>query len=177
MVGAAIATCQAAWCLAAAESYIARATEAVALKSRAAAISDTYANQGARAGAVLPFTSALAGLAAASCAAAVEALPLLPNPLAQSVGCFAFPAVGAVFAGAAALSRARCEVDAAAATEAALDMVITEAVDEMREKMGKDGWSKRLPVALQDVIALGRSSLAFLRRRLAERFRRRPRPA
>ena len=53
--------------------------DAVALKTRAAAVSDTYANQGTRSGAILPFTSALGGLCAAGAAAIVEALPLIPH--------------------------------------------------------------------------------------------------
>ncbi len=36
---------------------IAEATNAVALKARSAAVADTYANQGSRSGAILPFTS------------------------------------------------------------------------------------------------------------------------
>ena len=44
---------------------MASATEAVALKARSSAVADTYANQSSRAGSILPFTSALAGLCAA----------------------------------------------------------------------------------------------------------------
>ena len=57
IVCAAIAAAQAAYYLAIAEYSIAEATNAVALKARAAAVADTYANQGSRSGAVLPFTS------------------------------------------------------------------------------------------------------------------------
>lgn len=67
---------------------VARAVDAVALKARAAAVSDTYANQGARSGAILPFTSALGGLCAAAAAATVELVPLIPNILPLQVGIF-----------------------------------------------------------------------------------------
>jgi len=43
------------------------------LKARAAAVSDTFANQWARSGAILPFTSALGGLCAAATAAVSKA--------------------------------------------------------------------------------------------------------
>lgn len=51
--------CVVAYYLAIAEYAIAEATNAVALKARAAAVADTYANQGSRSGAVLPFTSGI----------------------------------------------------------------------------------------------------------------------
>ena len=66
IVATATAAAQSAYSLAVTEYNIAQAADAVALKSRAAAVADTYANQGARAGAILPFTSALAGLCAAA---------------------------------------------------------------------------------------------------------------
>lgn len=119
IICAAVAAAQAAYYLTNAEYALSAATEAVALKSRAAAIADTYANQGSRAGAVLPFTSALAGLCAAASAAAVEFLPLISMVELQSViSCF-FPAGAALFAAAASVSKARCEVDASAASSAA----------------------------------------------------------
>jgi len=119
IVCAAIAAAQAAYLLSVAEYSIASATDAVAIKSRAAAISDTYANQGSRAGAVLPFTSALAGLCAAASAAAVELLPLVGAVEIQSLIALLFPTGAAMFAAAASVSKARCEVDAAAASAAA----------------------------------------------------------
>lgn len=67
------------------EYTLAIATDAVAVKCRIAAVADTYANQGARAGALLPFTSALAGLCVAGAAFVVEI-----NPLAACI----FPALG-----------------------------------------------------------------------------------
>lgn len=91
----------------------------VALKSRAAAIADTYANQGSRAGAILPFTSALAGLCAAASAAAVEFLPFVSMVEMQSLIAAVFPTGAALFAAAASVSKARCEVDASAASTAA----------------------------------------------------------
>ena len=56
VITAATAAALCAYYLANAEYYLSQATDAVALKSRAAAIADTYANQGARSGAILPFT-------------------------------------------------------------------------------------------------------------------------
>jgi len=119
VVCAAVAAAQAAYYLSIAEFAIAEATDAVSLKSRTAAVADTYANQGSRAGAVLPFTSALGGLCAAASAACVEVLPLVPFWELQSLLAVIFPAGAAMFAAAAAVSKARCEVDAAAASAAA----------------------------------------------------------
>lgn len=119
IVCAAFATAQAAYYLASAEYEIARAMDAVALKARSAALADTYANQGARSGAILPFTSALGGLCAAATAAAVEVLPLVSAVEAQALLITIFPSLGALFAAAASVSKARCEVDASAAAEAA----------------------------------------------------------
>ena len=48
-------------------------------------VSDTYANQGARAGAILPFTSALSGLCAATTVAVVEALPRMEQRPLQEI--------------------------------------------------------------------------------------------
>jgi hypothetical protein len=59
IVCAAIAAAQAAYYLSIAEYSMAEATNAVSLKARAAAVADTYANQGSRSGAILPFTSGL----------------------------------------------------------------------------------------------------------------------
>ena len=73
IIAAATAAAQCAYSLASAEYNLAAAVESVAVKTRAAAIADTYANQGARAGSILPFTSALSGLSAAVTVAVVEA--------------------------------------------------------------------------------------------------------
>lgn len=122
-----------------AEETVARATDAVALKARSAALCDTYANQGARSAAILPFTSALAGLCAAATAALVE-LPLLgalgemggvAGTLSQSLTAAALPTLGSLFAAAASVSKARCEVDAEAANQAANLLV-------MEDKNGDD---------------------------------------
>jgi len=112
VVCAAVAAAQAAYYLSTAEFAIAESTDAVALKSRTAAVADTYANQGSRAGAVLPFTSALGGLCAAASAACVEVLPLVPLWELQTLLAVLFPAGSAMFAAAAAVSKARCEVGA-----------------------------------------------------------------
>jgi hypothetical protein len=76
IIVAALAAAQSAYYLADSEYSLARATDAVAVKSRSAAVCDAYANQGARSAAILPFTSALSGLCAAATAAIVE-LPFL----------------------------------------------------------------------------------------------------
>lgn len=119
IVCTAIAAAQAAYYLAIAEYFLASAVEAVALKSRSAAVADTYANQSSRAGAILPFTSALAGLCAAATAAAVELIPMIEMVELQSVIVSFFPAGAAMFAAAASVAKARCEVDALAASYAA----------------------------------------------------------
>jgi hypothetical protein len=89
-----------------------------------------YANQGARSASILPFTSALSGLCAAATAAIVE-LPFIEHlassrtPSAILLEMFAistFPALSALFAAAASVSKARCEVDAEAAMQAASTM-------------------------------------------------------
>ena len=123
IVATATAAAQSAYSLAVTEYNIAQAADAVALKSRAAAVADTYANQGARAGAILPFTSALAGLCAAASAALVEVSPYLSLPL---------PAIGGVFAAAASVSKARCEIDAEAAATAATELSNTPETEPIR---------------------------------------------
>ena len=110
VVATATAAAQAGYYLASAEYSVARATEAVSIKARMAAIADTYANQAARFSALLPFTSALAGLCAAVATAVVEVQPALSA---------IFPIVGALFAASASVSKACCEADAAAAYSAA----------------------------------------------------------
>jgi hypothetical protein len=100
---------QSAYYMTVAEYSIAVATDAVALKARSAAVSDFYANQASRAGAILPFTSALAGFCAAASAAAVELLPFV-NTAEQAIVALLFPSGAALFAAAAAVSKARCQV-------------------------------------------------------------------
>ena len=109
IVCSAVAAAQSAYYLAVAEYFVSVATDAVALKARTAAVSDFYANQASRASAILPFTSALAGFCAAASAAAVELLPFV-NTLEQSLVALIFPCGAALFAAAAAVSKARCEV-------------------------------------------------------------------
>jgi len=129
IVVAALAAAQSAYFLAAAEGVVARATDAVALKARSAAVCDTYANQGARNSAILPFTSALFAFCAAATAATVE-LPFLDtvSTLYGTVGevalVSAFPILSSAFAAAAAVSKARCEVDAEAAAQAASTLAL-----------------------------------------------------
>jgi hypothetical protein len=132
IVVTAIAAAQSAFYLSECENALARATDAVALKSRSAAVCDTYANQGARSAAILPFTSALSSLCAAATAAIVE-LPLLeslakiggvPGTLSSVALVAFFPALSSVFAAAASVSKARCEVDAEAAIQAAATLAL-----------------------------------------------------
>ena len=126
----ATAAAQTAYYLAQSEFELSRATDAVALKARSAAVCDTYANQGARSAAILPFTSALSSLCAAATAAIVE-LPFLealggstPGTLVQVLIVSAFPACSALLAGAASISKARCEIDADAASLAASTLAL-----------------------------------------------------
>jgi len=129
IVIASLAAVQSAYFLAQAEGVVARATDAVALKARSAAVCDTYANQGARNSAILPFTSALSAFCAAATAATVE-LPFLDtvSALYGTVGEVAlvslFPILSSTFAAAAAVSKARCEVDAEAAAQAASTLAL-----------------------------------------------------
>jgi len=132
IVTAAIASCQAAYYITLAEYAIAEATTAVAIKAKTAAVADTYANQGSRAGAVLPFTSALAGLCAAASAAAIELIPLIHMVEMQSLLAIIFPTGASMFAAAASVSKARCEVDASAASVA----VSTLATNELNKGRG-----------------------------------------
>jgi len=124
-----LAAAQSAYFLAQAERVVARATDAVALKARSAAVCDTYANQGARNSAILPFTSALSAFCAAATAATVE-LPFLEtiSTLYGTMGEVAvvstFPVLSSAFAAAAAVSKARCEVDAEAAAQAASTLAL-----------------------------------------------------
>mmetsp|Transcript_25279 Transcript_25279/g.39153 ORF Transcript_25279/g.39153 Transcript_25279/m.39153 type:complete len:606 (+) Transcript_25279:140-1957(+) len=120
----ALAAMESAFFLAQAEYTLSRATDAVALKARSASVADTYANQGARSGAILPFTSALSALCAAATAAIVE-FPLPGHNLVLQGGVYSiFPAFAAMFSAAASVSKARCEVDAEAATQAASTLAL-----------------------------------------------------
>ncbi len=138
IIVAALAAAQSAYILTQSEYFLARATDAVALKARSAAVCDTYANQGARSAAILPFTSALSGLCAAATAAIVE-LPFLESLSARGTlaGLSAemvvvafFPAFSALFAAAASVSKARCEVQAEAAVQAASTLALEYNADE-----------------------------------------------
>ena len=132
IVVAAIAAAQSAYFLTLAENTLSRATDAVALKARSAAVCDTYANQGARSSAILPFTSALSSLCAAATAALVElpfveslaAMSTTPSIMLQIVTVSAFPTLAALFSAAASVSKARCLVDAEAAKQAACTLAL-----------------------------------------------------
>jgi len=129
IVISAFAAAESAWFLAQTEYVLARAVDAVALKTRSAAVCDTYANQGSRSAAILPFTSALSALCAATTAAIVE-LPFFEASTSavtifgQVLGISVFPTLAALFAGAASVSKARCEVDAEAALQAASTLAL-----------------------------------------------------
>jgi hypothetical protein len=132
VVVAALAAAESAYFLTQAEYALSRGQDAVALKARSAAVSDTYANQGARSAAILPFTSALASLCAAATAAIVE-LPFLEslaaaggplNTVVEMAFVVAFPTCSALLAAAASVSKARCRVDAEAATQAASTLAL-----------------------------------------------------
>ena len=134
----ALAAAQTAFYLAQSEYALSRATDAVAVKSRSAAVCDAYANQGARSAAILPFTSALSGLCAAATAAIVE-LPFLETlSAAGTLGGLSsemavvgfFPAFSSLFAAAASVSKARCEVQAEAATQAASTLALEYSPNE-----------------------------------------------
>lgn len=224
IVAAAVGAAQCAYSLASAEYTLSAAVESVALKSRTAAVSDTYANQGARAGAILPFTSALSGLCAATTVAVVEVLPLISAPIGQvrllpcrtisclptpvralsrlvtpsnafpclptpsrafphlltiapshspqSLVCVTFPAVGALIAAAASISKARCEVDAEAATAAATQLAETDA--GVRERNPIRATAELVRLTVRGVVSDGRRRLTpkELLRNLLNGFRR-----
>ena len=95
-----------------------------------------YANQGSRNSAILPFTSALSAFCAAATAATVE-LPLV-HSVSAAYGVMGevalisfFPTLSSAFAAAAAVSKARCEVDAEAASQAASTLALE--YDEMKK--------------------------------------------
>ena len=138
IVIAALAAAQSAYYLTLSENVLSRAMDAAALKARSAAVCDTYANQGARSAAILPFTSALSSLCAAATAALVE-LPFLeslaaahsiPSIGAEVVLVSVFPTLAALFSGAASVSKARCKVDAEAAKQAACTIALQYTEDE-----------------------------------------------
>lgn len=123
---ASIAAAQSAYFLAKAEYIIAKATEAVSLKAKSAAISDTYANLSAKSASILPFTSALSSASAAGAAAFVELIPFHSFPLFWECAiASAFPLISSVFATAASVSKERSVVD----TEAAMQAASTLALD------------------------------------------------
>jgi len=172
IIASAVAAAQCAYSLAVVEFSLATAVESVALKARAAATSDTYANQGARAGAILPFTSALSGLCAATTVAIVEVLPLIASPFGESLVCAFFPAVGATIAGAASISKARCEVDAAAATAAATELADTYLEGSQKNPLEATGELVLLTLrALRRSLSLRRLNPGFIFGALLRKWR------
>jgi hypothetical protein len=161
VIVAALAAAESAWFLAQAEYALGRGQDAVALKARSAALCDTYANQGARSSAILPFTSALASLCAAATAAIVE-IPFVEglasaggvwNTLAEMLIVTTFPTFSALFAAAASVSKARCKVDAEAATQAASTLAL-----EYDEGNGQENPIMR---PFQSVLELMKLSVTF----------------
>lgn len=132
IVVAALAAAQSAYFLTLAENVLSRGMDAVALKARSAAVCDTYANQGARSSAILPFTSALSSLCAAATAALVElpfveslaAVNTVPSIMVQIVLVSIFPTMAALLSAAASVSKARCKVDSEAAKQAACTLAL-----------------------------------------------------
>jgi len=92
-----------AYNLAEAETVVAEVTLKVAFISKAAAKADVFANKAASEAAVLPFTSAIAGVSTALAAALVEV-----SPVAASF----IPLFGAVASGVGASAASRSEMDA-----------------------------------------------------------------
>jgi hypothetical protein len=134
----ALAATQTAFSLAQCEYSLARATDAVAIKARSAAVCDAYANQGARSASILPFTSALSAFCAAATAALVE-LPFVESLsaagtatglLSQMTIIAIFPAFSALFAAAASVSKARCEVQTEAAVQAASTLALEYKIND-----------------------------------------------
>ena len=135
IVVASLAAAQSAFLTAQAENTLARATDAVAIKARSAAVCDTYANQGSRSGAILPYTSALGALCAAATAALVQ-LPLgmfargifgtasVAVVVSESMIVAIFPTLASLCAAAASVSKARCQVDAEAASQTASTLAL-----------------------------------------------------
>lgn len=110
IVCTAIATLATTTSFALSEYLVAAAMDSVASRARCSSVADTYAEQGMRAGAVLPFLSSLAGLCAAGSVAVGEILPLIHNPFLQSIAAMLLPAGTSLFAAAATISKAKCEV-------------------------------------------------------------------
>lgn len=138
VVAATVAMFQAHYYWRSAEYEISIALDSVSRKRRAAAISDTYGNQGMRSGAILPFTSVLSGLAAATSLAAVETLSEFNDmPLAQSAIALSCPLFATALAAAASVSKARSEVNAEAARVAA-------------ETFASTGNTIKVPTALEE---------------------------
>lgn len=119
VVVSAVAALQAAVSLGASEYSLSKAMESVGTKTRSAAVTDTYANQGMKQGAILPYTSALGVLCIAVTVCAVEFTPFLGGLAQEAVVGAIFPGLGCLVAAAASISRARCEENAEAATQAA----------------------------------------------------------
>lgn len=119
-----IAGIQTAFSVLEAEYGIARGVEAVALKTRAAAISETYAFTGKRSSARLPQSSALAALSIACSIMVAEACS--PITVLGLTALAVFPAYGAIVAASATVPKTRCEVDAEAAAVAGTELTLQQ---------------------------------------------------
>lgn len=140
VVAAAGAAAQCTYSLVTAEYILAAAVESVSLKSRTAALSETYSNQASKASSILPFTSALSGACLATAVVAVEVCPALGltfghgalGVFSEAVMCGFFPVAGAIFAAASYISSTCATIDADAATEAA------DKIPDSRAVLGSD---------------------------------------
>lgn len=110
VVCSAVATAQAAYSLSILEKALAEGEDSIAIKARARAMASTYTHQATRAGALLPYTSALGALCVAGSAAVAEFLPLVPFMPARYLAAAVFPVASSAFAFAAAGAKTRCEV-------------------------------------------------------------------
>lgn len=118
LVAAVVGAAQTAYYFSTTEYALGQAMDNVFFKTRCAAIAETYANQGARSGAILTFTSALGGFMAAVSAGVVLVFHHFKSVKIQALICLLPTLFGAILAGAASVSRSRCEVDSEATSQA-----------------------------------------------------------
>eukprot|EP00617_Octactis_speculum_P025646 CAMPEP_0185769818 /NCGR_PEP_ID=MMETSP1174-20130828/56019_1 /TAXON_ID=35687 /ORGANISM="Dictyocha speculum, Strain CCMP1381" /LENGTH=392 /DNA_ID=CAMNT_0028455025 /DNA_START=309 /DNA_END=1487 /DNA_ORIENTATION=+ len=135
----AVAAMQCTYYLTTAEWGMCRGLDRYTLISRCATVSEAYANQGGRSLAVLPYTASLTALTAASSAAAMEAVPLIPNINLQAIATTVFPVLGALCAAASSVAKARCEVDAEAAKVAATAIQSNSRIKQSKAGRDDDG--------------------------------------
>jgi len=152
--------CQCAYYLAIAEFAVARCTDALALKMRSAATSDSYANQGTAEGSILPFTSALGGICTAGATTVGIFLSTDENLIVKTAVCAAFPTLASLLAAAASVSKVKCIASLDQAREAAIAIRF----DDTRKK-----------VEVNKVIAVSLGKITQIFRLQFERMQRRRR--